>query len=269
MILFLCSRCISSCIVSHHPSQSFNMKTYEPLPLLECIKELTASHPSSPQKSLDMSDDEQDQDGPSLLDEFKSTSPTKTRSFMNNDIQITTIESEYDQVGNKATHSALNETRGYQTNSFAPQQFKSSATITKLNPCAKTPSHNAIHKINSNNQSSDSKVKSSEQPLGNESLQNLNCLKSSIQTHYCHSNEESQPRDTERSESRAYGSAASGFTNKIYCGSNASLSNIETLSPYVRTNEFINEILKSPVREPCTGPDEDQVESSGKFITST
>ncbi|KAI5732472.1 hypothetical protein M8J76_000643 [Diaphorina citri] len=242
------------------------MKTYEPLPLLDCIKELTASHPSSPQKSLDLSDEDMDQDGPSLLDEFKTTSPT-TSKFMNNDIQIKTIESEYNQVGNG---KCPNETEVCRTNG-APLENPIRPTITNSsNPCAKTPSHSSI---SNTTPSSDHNVKYP-QPLGIESLPNPKVLPerlSSTETHCCHSNQESQPSDNvaNRSDSRldeietrvTPSHTASGCRNKTYCGESASLSNIETLSPYVRTNEFINEILKSPVRSgPCVVPYEDQVE---------
>uniref|UniRef100_A0A8D8RDM1 Guanine nucleotide exchange factor for Rab-3A n=1 Tax=Cacopsylla melanoneura TaxID=428564 RepID=A0A8D8RDM1_9HEMI len=227
------------------------MKTYEPLPLLECIKELTASHPSSPQKSLEMSDDDLDQDVPSLLDEFKSNSPTTSKSYMNNaDIQIKTIESEYSQVGNDERSASRNDMNSCQINGVLPVQTKLTTISKSSNACAKSPSHNE--------RSSDSRVKFSQQPsLGKESLSNLNSIKP-LQTpsSCCHSNQESHPTDTVDSR------VVNGCT-KPYCGASASLSNIETLSPYVRTNEFINEILKSPVRpERCVGAYEDQVECS-------
>lgn len=208
------------------------MKTYEPLPLLDCIKELT-SHPPSPQKSLDMNDEDQDQDGTSFLDEFKANSPA-TKTFMNNDIQIKTIESEYSQV--EGRHPSPGEGQ-------VPAKSSHSPTIPS-NPCAK--SHNAIM----SNHSSDSNVKSS-QPLGIESLPNLVILPESS-THCCHT-QESQLSD---SIDKNRGNRSIELNG--YCDSRATLSNLEMLSPYVRTNEFINEILKSPVRPEPVAPYEDQ-----------
>lgn len=254
------------------------MKTYEPLPLLECIKEYNnPSNSPSPQKSIEMSDEDVDQDQSNLLNEFKSNSPNKTYL---SDIQVKTIESEYNRAENGIVSHDAEETM---KNSVAGQnsiEKQNDSMSSSVNPCAKTNRTNIViktslpivsstadsneltEKTNANacnkiepsiifnpEKSSFTKVES------NCRAQEFQCDKSELLNETTlTSNNESVSSNLEKHVDKTKCVQKNDFPRNEFdrrftdpCI--GSLSNIETLSPYVRTNEFINEILKSPAHQ--------------------